>query len=75
MSLLFSESILKPNGIFEPMYPPGEDLNFFLFFILNFSENKSIFGVSKYPNVGKQLGGMIPLSVTQPIRFLFLKFS
>ena len=52
------------------MYSPGLYSNFVLFLIPNSSVNKSTFGFSKFPNVGKQVGGMIPLFVFQPKRFL-----
>ena len=41
----------------------------------NWINDKSTFGFSKYPNVGKHVGGIIPLFVSQPITFLLSNFS
>ena len=63
----------------EPLFHRDNDkgccANFLLFVIPNSSVNKSTFGFSKFPNVGKQVGGMIPLFVFQPIRFLLSNCS
>ena len=58
-----------------PIYLPGLFLNSILSLILNFSEYKSILGVSKWPKVGKQVGDINPFLVLQPTLDSSLKFS
>ena len=63
------------KGIVFPINLPGLFFKLILFLILNFCENKSTLGVSKWPKVGKHVGGIIPFFVFHPTRCSFWKLS